>query len=190
MGKQRQQIAMLEAEISSLKQQVSPAESTPSKEEPSYFQIQLKEVAFDEELSRLQAQITSEQRTATTENIEIIRMQKTARDQANEISVLQVRCNKCEMVSLVSRDPLTPRNPHRFQELRNYKSQHQSALSEIEQLKAKLHAEQTISSQLQMELRTSQSTHNGSVIKLTQEVDSLKRENDILKESNDRVLAK
>uniref|UniRef100_A0A914UVK1 RPGR-interacting protein 1 first C2 domain-containing protein n=1 Tax=Plectus sambesii TaxID=2011161 RepID=A0A914UVK1_9BILA len=133
--------------------------------------LEAREAEMDEERARLKSQLTSDQRAAIQENIEVIRLQRQLKEKSTELAQAQARFSAIE------------------KDMRTIKRQHDSLLTEYDQVNTRLRTEQNRNAQLSSEVQSSRTNTGGAMFEITQEMDSLKHENAVLKETNEKLIA-
>ncbi|XP_052231915.1 protein fantom-like isoform X2 [Dreissena polymorpha] len=132
-------------------------------------QVHLKEKEYEEDLTKIKHQITAEQRTSVQENIDMIKLQREVKEKSTKFLMLQEKYSMLE------------------ENLRSVKRSHDTLLMEMESVNMQLKEEQNRSLALQNELKMG-SAKQHELIQLNEQVNSLKREIEILKDANEKLV--
>ncbi|XP_069113817.1 protein fantom-like isoform X2 [Argopecten irradians] len=132
-------------------------------------QLKLKEAEHEEDLVKIKQQITAEQRVTVQENIDLIRLQREVKEKSTKFFTLQEKYVLLE------------------QNMQTMKHSHDSMLMEMERLNMQVKEEQNRVLTLQNELKFG-TTNNRKLIELNEQIMSLEKENQILKEANEKFV--
>ncbi|XP_060079479.1 protein fantom-like isoform X2 [Ylistrum balloti] len=133
-------------------------------------QLRLKEAEHEEDLVKIKQQITAEQRVTVQENIDLIRLQREVKERSTQYHTLQEKYVLLE------------------QNMQTMKHSHDSMLMEMERLNMQVKEEQNRVLTLQNELKFG-TTNNRKLIELNEQIMSLEKENQILKEANEKFVS-
>jgi protein fantom len=128
-----------------------------------------KEINFEEDLSKLKYQVTHDQKQSLQENIDQIRLQRELKDKMNQYTELSQKYNNFAKQHATLKD------------------NHDSLLNEIENFNQQLKQEQQRTSALRAELKQ-QSYAQRELLELKEQINDLKRDNEILKEANEKLM--
>lgn len=133
------------------------------------MQLKERELNFEEDLLKLKNQVSHDHKQSLQENIDQIRLQRELKEKANQYTELYQKFNNLQQQHLQLKD------------------NHDNLLNEIERYHQQLKQEQQRSLTLRTELKNS--SHNQrEILELKERVEDLKRDNEILKESNEKLL--
>ncbi|XP_021379187.1 protein fantom-like isoform X2 [Mizuhopecten yessoensis] len=132
-------------------------------------QLRLKEAEHEEDLVKIKQQITAEQRVTVQENIDLIRLQREVKEKSTKFFTLQEKYVLLE------------------QNMQTMKHSHDSMLMEMERLNMQVNEEQNRVLTLQNELKFG-TTNNSKLIELNEQIMSLEKETQILKEANEKFV--
>ncbi|XP_062566792.1 protein fantom-like [Saccostrea cucullata] len=133
-------------------------------------QIKVKESDYEEDLLKIKQQITAEQRATVQENIDLIKLQREVKEKSTKLSAVTEKYAILE------------------ENLHTMKRSHDNMLMEMENLNMQLKEEQNRVLTLQNELKFG-TTNNRKIIELQEQVSCLEKENQILKEANEKFVS-
>ncbi len=156
----------LEETINQLKQQIVESNSQVDRLKNELHE---RELNFEEDLSKLKHQVTHDQKQSLQENIDQIRLQRELKDKINQYTELSHKYNNFTKQHAILKD------------------NHDNLLNEIENFNQQLKQEQQRTNALRTELKQ-QSHSQREILELREQVNDFKRENEILKESNEKLM--
>uniref|UniRef100_K1QMS1 Protein fantom n=1 Tax=Magallana gigas TaxID=29159 RepID=K1QMS1_MAGGI len=133
-------------------------------------QIKMKESDYEEDLLKIKQQITAEQRATVQENIDLIKLQREVKEKSTKLS------------AVTEKYAILEENLHAM------KRSHDNMLMEMENLNMQLKEEQNRVLTLQNELKFG-TTNNRKIIELQEQLSCLEKENQILKEANEKFVS-
>lgn len=133
-------------------------------------QMKLREAGYEEDLVKIKQQITAEHRFNVQENIDMIKLQREVKEKSTRYMELQEKYTLLES------------------NLSTVKHGHDSMLMEMERLNMQLKEEQNRVLTMQNELKFG-TANNRKLIELQEQVSCLEKENQILKEANEKFVS-
>lgn len=155
----------LQEEIGSLKKQILVQQEEIQELNE---QNKMEKADFEMSISKLQQQMTTDQRVNVKENIELIRLQRQIKEKSNDLTNLQMKYQKIE------------------ENLHTMRRSHESVLMEMDNLNLQLKDEQNKHLMSQQELKTAKAK-NALVIELQEQISGLKNDKQLLVESNEKL---
>lgn len=156
----------LEDTISSLQNQIIEYETQI---ELLNTQLREKDLNFEEDLLRLKNQVSQDQKNSVQENIEQIKLQRELKEKSNQYTELFAKFNQMT------------------QQHMKLKENHDKLLNEIENYSLQIKREQQKSLGLKTEIKNLSQTHR-ETLELKETIEDLRRDNDVLKEANEKLL--
>ncbi|XP_074644933.1 protein fantom-like isoform X2 [Tubulanus polymorphus] len=133
-------------------------------------QLRIREAEYEEDLLKIKQQATQGQRTMIQENVDMIRVQREVKEKSTQLTALQSRYTALE------------------EKLHTIKTSHDQVLREMDHLNHQLKQEQNRTLSLQNEMKQG-STQQRTLLEFEEQIDALKKENDILKEANEKLVS-
>lgn len=158
-------IERLQEEIEGLKKQIFMYQEEV---EELHEQNKMKEADFEENIIKLQQQMSADQRVNVEENIELIRLQRQVKEKSNDLVNLQIKYQKIE------------------ENLRTMKHSHESVLVEMDRLNLQIKDEQNKKLTLQQDLKIA-AAKNALVIELQEQIAGLQNDKQLLVDSNEKL---
>ncbi|CAL1296145.1 unnamed protein product, partial [Larinioides sclopetarius] len=131
--------------------------------------MRMREIEFDEEMSILKSQLTQKQRQHVQENLDLIRLHRELKQKNAKIIAMQTQYNDME------------------EKMRILKLNHDHLIKDMDDLALHHKNEQKKNFELMGELKKAEITFSASS-ELQDRIKSLMKENDILRETNERLL--
>ncbi|GFS89708.1 protein fantom [Nephila pilipes] len=131
--------------------------------------MRMREIEFDDELNILKSQLTQKQRQHVQENLDLIRLHRELKQKNTKIMGLQTQYNDME------------------EKMRILKLNHDHLVKDMDDLALHFKNEQKKSLELLGELKKAEITISAST-ELQERIKSLTKENDILRETNEKLL--